>query len=244
MRSLMPYRVAGLSTAVALLVAHVTSAAGWGDLSGRVVIRFRTPPAPPMALEVQGQTLVEESLLVTQDGGLINAVLFVRTRSIEVHPEVATKTSQRVTMTLRNHALHPRILPVWAGRQSVVFENQDAVGDNLSVQPVGDQAINQLLRPGDSATFQPGRQQATPLPVGCTIHPWLRGYVVPRDNPYVAVTDASGRFQLAKLPDQELEFQLWHERFGYLETPQQPQGRFTRRIEPGKNDLGTIVVER
>lgn len=216
----------------------------WGDLSGKIVVRFRVSPAPSPPLKVQGESIADESLLVAQDGGLINAVIYVATPSIAVHPELAANAKSQVTMTLKNYRVQPRGVPVWVGRQSVLFENREGFGINLNVQPLGDQAINPLLRPGESASFNPACQQTVPVPVGCNIHSWLRGYIVPRENPYVAVTDAKGTFKLAKLPAQLLEFQLWHEKFGYLDTPQQPKGRFTRQIKPGQNDLGTIVVQR
>jgi hypothetical protein len=39
-----------------------------------------------------------------------------------------------------------------------------------------------------------------------------------------------------------LEFQVWQERVGYLETPDWKRGRFEIEIEPGTNDLGTIKI--
>ena len=39
-----------------------------------------------------------------------------------------------------------------------------------------------------------------------------------------------------------LEFQVWHERVGYIETPAWPRGRFEVEIRPGGNDLGTIKL--
>ena len=38
------------------------------------------------------------------------------------------------------------------------------------------------------------------------------------------------------------EIQAWHERVGYLETPEWPKGRFTVTIRPGSNDLGVIKL--
>ena len=40
----------------------------------------------------------------------------------------------------------------------------------------------------------------------------------------------------------QLEFQVWHERVGYLATPDWTKGRFEMEIKPGVNDLGTIKV--
>jgi len=58
----------------------------------------------------------------------------------------------------------------------------------------------------------------------------------------VAITGADGTFTIPKLPAGELEFQVWQERVGYLETPSWTRGRFTMTLEPGENDLGTIEI--
>jgi hypothetical protein len=60
----------------------------------------------------------------------------------------------------------------------------------------------------------------------------------------LAPISSKGEFTIPKLPAQALEFQLWHEKYGYLDTPKQPRGRFTLGINPGENGLGTIVVQR
>ena len=38
------------------------------------------------------------------------------------------------------------------------------------------------------------------------------------------------------------EFQAWHEKVGYLATPEWPKGRFRFTVKPGSNDLGTIKI--
>ena len=43
----------------------------------------------------------------------------------------------------------------------------------------------------------------------------MSGWVIARDNPYVAVSKADGTFEIKDLPAGELEFLAWHERPGY-----------------------------
>ncbi len=81
-----------------------------------------------------------------------------------------------------------------------------------------------------------------PVPVACNYHPWERAYILPRDNPFYALSDATGAFCIAGLPPGKWEFQAWHERTGYLTTPQWPKGRFQVDIGSGTSDLGTIVL--
>ena len=216
----------------------------WGDLKGRVVIRFKEPLVLPPIQAGRNRQIPDESLLVGLDGGLANVVVYVRTPGVPVHSDLAKQLQTNVAMTFKNSRSEPRIVPVWTQRQAVEFRNREAFSYNLNASPVADSPFNVLLIAGDTLWYTPQLPQSIPVPVTCTIQPWLKAYVVPRDNPYVAVTRSTGAFTIRKLPARSLEFQLWHERFGYLDTPTYAQGRVVLKLKPGENDLGTIVVER
>ena len=65
-----------------------------------------------------------------------------------------------------------------------------------------------------------------------------------RDSPYMAKSDANGRFTIKNLPTGEHTFQLWHERVGYLRNIElnshatSDRGRLTVTIKEGANQLG------
>ena len=60
-------------------------------------------------------------------------------------------------------------------------------------------------------------EERLPGLVDCNIHPWMKGYLLVRDNPYMAVTGNDGSFLIANLPAGEWEFQAWHERSGFVD---------------------------
>lgn len=49
--------------------------------------------------------------------------------------------------------------------------------------------------------------------VKCDAHDWMRGYAYASENPYVAVTDASGNFEIKDLPAGKYKVRIWHEGF-------------------------------
>ncbi len=49
--------------------------------------------------------------------------------------------------------------------------------------------------------------------VKCDAHDWMRGYAYASDNPYVAITDASGNFDIKELPAGKYKVRIWHEGF-------------------------------
>ncbi|WP_298859685.1 hypothetical protein [uncultured Gimesia sp.] len=82
-----------------------------------------------------------------------------------------------------------------------------------------------------------------PLKIDCAVHPWEKAYLLIKNHPYFAITDDKGAFTIKNLPVGDWEFQLWHEKPGYLVAKEEwKKGRIKMKIEPGKNDLGEIKV--
>jgi hypothetical protein len=140
----------------------------------------------------------------------------------------------------------PHVVPLWLD-QTLLVTNSDPnpVTHNSKMDPLGDEAINPSIQPGGEFKKKFNKVQNIPVPVNCSIHGWMKGYVVVRDNPYTAVSDEAGKFTIKNLPAGELDFQAWHEKVGYLEAkPDWKKGRFTLKITSGKaNDLGTIKIK-
>ena len=104
------------------------------------------------------------------------------------------------------------VLPVRVG-QTVVIKNSDPIGHNTKITTQADVDINPLLPPNEQMKHKFSRPQNIPVPVGCNIHPWMKAYILPRNDSYVAVSRADGSFEIANLPaGEEIEFQVWHER--------------------------------
>jgi hypothetical protein len=52
------------------------------------------------------------------------------------------------------------------------------------------------------------------IAVKCDAHSWMRSYVYGSDNPYVAVTDAGGNFEIKDLLPGKYKVRVWHEGLG------------------------------
>jgi hypothetical protein len=54
--------------------------------------------------------------------------------------------------------------------------------------------------------------------VKCDIHSWMSARLLATDNPWYAVTDKDGNFEINNLPaGAELDFRLQHGKAGYVE---------------------------
>ena len=160
-------------------------------------------------------TIPNEAVVVSEDGGLANVVVYMRRapRGVEVPPpaEEAPELDQKGCVFL------PHVQVVRAG-VPLQLKNSDPVAHNVNIKGLLS-AFNQLVpsnvTEGVSYTF-PGAEPL-PSPVVCDIHNWMSAWVLALDHPWAAVTDANGNFEIANLPEGELEFHVWHEKKGYIE---------------------------
>ena len=95
--------------------------------------------------------------------------------------------------------------------QTLDIKNSDNVGHNTNIAGKKN-TFNQTIPAGATIPFKVQKEEATPAPVNCSIHPWMSSYLLPRENGYFAVTAADGTFEIANLPaGEKLDFQVWHE---------------------------------
>ena len=232
------------ATSAALVLPALGLAAEWGDLSGRFIYDGE-PPQPKVfdtSKEPTCPEVVDETLLVGDDGGLANVVIFVSSKNIAVHPDFDEAANETAVVKIKGCRFDPHIIAM-RFTQTLEIVNDDAFSHNASIHPLGDAEISPILTPGNlRRTFH--KAQNLPVPVDCNIHPWERGYVVIKDHPYVGITDRSGEFQIKQLPAGELEFRVWHERAGWLRAKKEwgKQAQFKLKIKSGENSFDPIKV--
>ncbi len=249
-------RVRAAAMAAALVsMGSVTAWAEWGTLKGRFVLTGDVPAAAALTvdkdLEVCGKhKLVSEEVVVGEDKGIANVVVFVRDKKVKVKPELEA-AAKKAKPVLDNHGcrFEPHVLFVQAG-QELVIKNSDPVGHNSNIASVKNAPSNNLIPAGGEVTSKFTSDEAVPAQVTCNIHPWMKGWIVIRNNPYAAVSKADGSFEIADLPAEELELQFWHEKAGYLgemtingKAEKVSKGRKKLTITAGGTDLGEIGLD-
>ena len=235
----------------AVLCAAVES---WGDLVGRFVYDGKPPERKRLVVDKDGECcgkfdIRDESLMVGPDGGLANVFVYCRSPRVAVCPELAKSLPKRVLLDNRDCIFKPHCMAIWFGQQELHIVNSDPVDQNVDFRPTGDAPANIPLpayhakKSPDKqveATWRFTRQQFTPVLIKCNLHPWESAHILIRANPYYGISGADGTFRIPKLPIGPFEFQLWHERPGYLDAPGWPKGRAEVAIGSGTTDLGTI----
>ncbi|HXQ23462.1 MAG TPA: hypothetical protein VN812_17425 [Candidatus Acidoferrales bacterium] len=153
-----------------------------------------------------------ESFLV-QDGHLANAVVWIKTG---LEGWVFAPPSAPVVIDQKGCTYQPHVATAMVD-QSVEFVNSDREAHNVHGHPDVVTAWNFLLsQPGASRTLTFDRPEVA-IPVGCDIHPWMRGYLAITPNPYAAVTPLSGAVTLSPVPPGKYVIAAWHETLGTTE---------------------------
>lgn len=244
------FLVAGTAALGAVATWHAPAIRGaeaknWGDLVGRFVYDGTPPERKKLKvdkdLDCCGKfDIRDESLMVGPDSGLGNVFVWLRDRKVDICSELAATVEKRVLLDNRDCIFRPHGLAIWVETQELYIVNSDPVAQNVAFAPPGDTPANIVLAVKANATWKFRRAQNLPVPIACNYHPWESAFILPRSNPYTAISAMDGTFRISKLPVGRLEFQLWQERAGFLEAPDWIKGRRQLQIEPGVNDLGTI----
>jgi plastocyanin len=174
-------------------------------VEGRVVIsralstrrpRFRIYAEPGMGAQPPAATEQDERG---------NIVVYV-----ERVPEGTTPAeAERAVLRQHGERFTPHVLPVVRGAV-VEFPNDDALFHNVfSLSRARAFDLGRYPRGSSrSATFD----RTGVVQVFCHIHSDMSAVVLVLDNPYFAVPDAEGRYQIPRLPAGDYTVLAWHER--------------------------------
>jgi plastocyanin len=117
---------------------------------------------------------------------------------------------QDAVMSQKNMVFTPHILPVLKGT-TVDFTNDDTVAHNVFAPPGAAVRFNLgLYGPGvkKTVTFDTLGE----VPLLCVVHPEMLGYVIVLQNPYFALTDPGGKFQIKDVPPGTYQLKVWNEK--------------------------------
>jgi len=238
----------------------VATGTGWGTLRG--TFKFVGAPPTPGKLNVdkdtevcgKGMGILDNSLVIGSDGGIANIVLFVP-KAKRVHESAAPIAKDAKPAPLifdQKGCMFLTHVGACQVNQPLEIKNSDPIGHNTKIDPQTGAAFNQNLPANQDLMYTLTKQEALPAPVSCSIHPWMKAYMLPRNDKYFAVTKDDGSFEIANLPaGEEVEIQVWHERgagpsHGLVlpkkELKWSPKGRFKIKLEPDQTlDLALEV---
>jgi hypothetical protein len=198
---------------------------GWGHLKGKFVYDGSAPTPAPLTItkdqEFCGKSpVLDESVVVNKDnGGLANVVVFLYVRSGKFpDPHESFAESAEASVEIDNAAcrFEPHVC-VMRTSQKLILKNSDPVGHNTNIATTANPAFNQTIPASSELEHSLSEAERRPAAVGCNIHPWMKGWVLPQKSPYFAVSGKDGEFEIKNLPSGKWTFQVWQERAGSVD---------------------------
>jgi plastocyanin len=117
---------------------------------------------------------------------------------------------QDAIMSQKNMVFAPHVLPVVKGT-TVDFYNYDTVAHNVFSPPGAAVRFNLGLY-GAGVKKTQTFDTLGEVPLLCNVHPEMLGYVIVLQNPYFAITDEGGKFQIKNVPPGTYQIKVWNEK--------------------------------
>jgi plastocyanin len=182
---------------------HIT-----GKLPGNPIIRMGMDPKCS-ALNT-GKRVIQDYVVAAIDGSLANA--FVRLKGNFPQTPVPT---QPVVIDQKNCVYAPRVVGVRVG-QTVQIKNSDQLLHNLDASSAKGNGFNFAQpRAGLVYEFKPKAEEVM-MHLKCDVHNWMNAYIGIVTNPYFAVTNTTGTFEIGNVPPGTYTIEAWQEKLGLV----------------------------
>lgn len=248
---------------VAVLVASnsvSTAQDEWGTLTGQIVVTGDVPVNKPEDVKdnpdkavclVDGKVPLDDGVVVNDKNQLANVYVMMYTgrgaaQPEKFHPSYDAKKDVKLTVDNVKCRFVPKATFARPG-QTLILKNSDNVGHNCRIATMGHEHNVNIVKNAEAEITLEDESDRIPGEVKCDIHQWMDAIILIRDNPYVSITDESGKFKIENVPAGDWKFQFWHKNGGYLKTIEiegyEPDRRGTIEvsIKGGETkDLGTL----
>jgi len=160
-----------------------------------------------------GKRVIQQYVVATIDGSLAN--VFVRLKGNVPQTPIP---SQPVVIDQQACVYTPRVVGARVG-QTVQVKNSDMLLHNVDASSGKNNGFNVAQpRAGLVYEFKPKNEEIM-LHLKCDVHNWMNAYVGIVTNPYFAVSNTMGTFEIGRVPPGTYMLEAWHERFGLVSKP-------------------------
>ena len=165
--------------------------------------------ADPYCVKAHPSPVSSEEIVAGPDGGLANALVYVASG---LGDRTFTPPAQPAVLEQKGCMYKPHVLALEANQKLDVV-NDDDTTHNIHPIPQNNREWNKTQPHGVPIEESFAREEI-PITVKCNVHPWMRGYIAVFKNPFFAVTDKSGGFDLKDLPPGTYTITVWQEKLG------------------------------
>jgi plastocyanin len=189
------------------------AATGSASIAGKISFAG-TAPAPEKVkvsadpyCQKEHKDGLERKVVDVKDGGLKDVLVYVKSGVTGTYPA----PTEAVELDQQGCMYKPHLVALQVG-QPLKIKNNDETLHNIHPRPAVNPEFNiGQPRKGMESTKTFDKKEVM-IPVGCDVHPWMRSYITVLDNPFFAVTDEDGKYEIKGLPAGEYEIEAVHEK--------------------------------
>ncbi len=148
--------------------------------------------------------------IVADGGKLANVFVYVKDG---LGNRTFQSPTNAATIDQKGCRYHPHVLGVMAG-QTVEIRNDDPTTHNIHPTPKDNREWNESQPPQAAPINKSFAREEIMLPVKCNQHPWMKMYVNVVKNPFFAVSDKDGKYEIKGLPPGTYTLAFVHEKLG------------------------------
>jgi plastocyanin len=199
--------------------AAPATAEGWGTLRGRVVFEGEIPTLAPVVAQGANvpnaeicakEPIPSEKLVVDPASRGVRWAIVYIPRPTAVNPEAESEAKAKpIEFDQKGCRFLPHALAAMKGA-TVHIKSSDQAGHNVHSRLRGT-SFNQTISPGGTLDVQVKTPDGRPAQVVCDIHPWMSAWWLTLNNPYFAVTNEKGEFEIKNVPAGEQKVTVWAE---------------------------------
>lgn len=233
----------------------------WADLTMTVILDGEVPK--PKEVKVNADEFCMKNKIMSEDlvvdpatKAIANIVFMIDSKKTKIGtgqlpPDLQKLPSGMPTMDNLKCAFVPHIMAMRAG-QTLQVTNSDQTAHNAKFNFFNNTEVNPMIPVGGKTNVVTSEEEPVPTKVECNIHPWMSGYVIVANHPYVGISDAAGKIKIEKLPaGMELDFKLWHESQDKSieevslggKKEKWTKGSVKLTLKEGANDLGVLLIK-
>jgi len=194
---------------------------GGGAIAGMVAAGSATTETKTFTIskdpEICGEGTRDVPLVRVNGDAILDAVVFLdKVKEGKAFPEEL----RSVTLTQEKCAFHP-FLSVMANQGELTAVNVDHTLHNIHTYELIGKArrtVFNVSQPtaGDSFTKEIKLRKGNGVKIECDAHDFMHGFIYVAKNPYFAVVDDNGKFEIGDIPPGTYKIKVWHGQLGEI----------------------------